>query len=79
MSRIFPIALSVAVLVLTMVQSSDGQPPIAQTATPRYAMHAVGLDGAKSIAWIIDLSSGKVKACGVIYGGPKPECTPEDH
>ena len=79
MNRIFPIALSVAALVLTMAGSSDGQAPIAQTATPRYAMQAVGLEGARSIAWIIDLSSGKVKACGVIYGGSKPECTPEDH
>ena len=72
------LGLAVAILVLTLARISDGQSAAGQGTTVRYSIHAVGLDGGRSIAWILDQWSGKVKACGITYGGPKPECTPED-
>jgi hypothetical protein len=72
--RIALIGMVVAAVLFGLVQSSGGQ-----TMTTRYSMHAVGLDGGRSIAWIIDHVSGTVKACGIVFAAPKAECTPEAH
>lgn len=78
--RIAQIALIAAVLAVTASHASDGQPGAqAGSAMPRYSMHPIALDNGRSIAWIVDQWSGRVRACGIMYGGSKPECTPEDH
>lgn len=72
--RIVLFGLLVSAVLFGVVQSSGGQ-----TVATRYSMHAIGLDGGRSIAWVVDQMSGNVKACGIIFGGPKAECTPETH
>ena len=72
------LALAVAVFTFAMSQTSTSQNAPATPGTQRFSIQGTGLDpNGRTALWILDQTTGKIKACSIALGQPNPSCSAE--
>jgi hypothetical protein len=79
MESVALIGIAVAALLFSLARIADSRIVGAgDVAAPRYSIQSTSIDAnGRSLLWVMNLSDGRVKVCGIKWGDLVPTCTPE--